>query len=181
MIYSHASSITASVKASDKDNKMRSNFRHPHTPTHVRAPLARFMFPSSILFASQSASCFWSALQPPERRKNRGRKKKKPLLWLIKHEHPAVHSLPFLCRPPHSPPFRFPSNPISNSPFWQLKMGWWKLCKCALFVMLFFLHTSTSCLFNTSKAVALSWPRFKKKGGSLDARRTYRMIYDLVT
>ena len=32
----------------------------------------------------------------------------------------------------------FPSNPISNSPIWQLKMAWWKLCKCALFVMLFF-------------------------------------------
>lgn len=47
--------------------------------------------------------------------------------------------------------FRVPSNPISNSSFWQPKTGWWKLCKCTLFVMLFFLHTSTSCLFNTPK------------------------------
>lgn len=53
--------------------------------------------------------------------------------------------------------FRFPSNPISNSPFWQLKMGWWKLCKCALFVMLFFcIHPHHVFLTLQSSGTALA-------------------------
>lgn len=76
--------------------------------------------------------------------------------------------------------FRVPSNPISNSSFWQLKTGWWKLCKCTLFVMLFFLHTSTSCLFNTPKQCCCAG--LGSKGRQLQgvyARRPYRMIFSV--
>lgn len=89
-IYSHASSITASVMAWDKDNKMHSNSRHPHRHTKRIHTLARFMFPPlSCLYQSASAS---GQLCSPEHRKNRV--KKNPVLWLIKHGHPAVLSLP---------------------------------------------------------------------------------------
>lgn len=108
---------------------MHSNFRlpHRHTRTHL------FHVPFSILFVSQSASAS-GQLCSPEQCKNR---KKSPLLWLIKHEHPVVLSFSSMPSSTFSS-VRFSSNPISNSSFWQLKMDWWKLCKCALFAMLFF-------------------------------------------
>lgn len=142
-VYSHASSITACVMASDKDNKMHSNFRHHHRHTHTRTHvLARFMFSLlSCLYRSQLLVSS-TALSAAKLEKN------SPLLWLIKHKHSAALSLPSAL---YSSLLCFPSNPISNSPLWQLKMCWWKLCKCALFVMLFFCIHSTSCLFNTPK------------------------------
>lgn len=76
--------------------------------------------------------------------------------------------------------FRSPSNPISNSPFWQLKMGWWKLCKCALFVMLFFCihpHHVFITLQSSGAAPAL----VQKAVGSICQAHLLNDIYDLVT
>lgn len=100
--------------------------------------IARFMFsPRSCLYHSELLLLVSSAaLSTAKLRQEKN--PDSPPLWLIKHEHSAGPQLASPVHPPHSPSFAFPSNPISNSLSRQLKMGWWKLCKCDLFVMLFF-------------------------------------------
>lgn len=105
------------------------SYIHMHTHTHFHAFF-------SILFVSRSLSSFWSALHPQALQNLKG---KISLLWFIKHEHPVVHSLPPMSSSTLVS-FHFPFNPISNWSFWQFKTGWWKLCKCGLFVMLFCMH-----------------------------------------
>ncbi|XP_023807894.1 myoD family inhibitor domain-containing protein isoform X2 [Oryzias latipes] len=59
--HSHASSISTGVAASDEDNKMRSNFRHPQRCRHVRLLVSCSRLGLVCITAS---CCFWSALQP---------------------------------------------------------------------------------------------------------------------
>lgn len=142
------------------------------------AALSRFMFPSlSCLYRSQLALLVSSAALSSA--KLGGRKKTPSTLinqtWAFRGPQLPIPSSTLSS-------FRFPSNPISNSPFWQLKMGWWKLCKWALFVMLFFcIHPSISCLFNTPKqgrCAGLGSERRQLQGVS--ARCTYRRMFSMV-
>lgn len=117
------------------------------------AALSRFMFPSlSCLYRSQLALLVSSAALSSA--KLGGRKKTPSTLinqtWAFRGPQLPIPSSTLSS-------FRFPSNPISNSPFWQLKMGWWKLCKWALFVMLFFcIHPHHVFLTLQSRGAALA-------------------------
>lgn len=113
------------------------------TDSHVHA-LARFMFPSlSCLYRSQLVLLVSSAALST----TKIGKKKSPLLWLIKHEHPVVLSLPSMPSSTLSS-VRFPSNPISNSPCQDRLMKVMQMCSVCNAI---FLHPSTSCLVNTPK------------------------------
>lgn len=123
------------------------------TRTRTRM-LSRFMFPSlSCLYHIQLVLLVSSAALSGS--KLEGKKKKQPSTLINQTWAFRGPQLPIPSSTLSS--FRFPSNPISNSPFWQLKMGWWKLCKCALFVMLFFcIHPHHVFLTLQSRGAALA-------------------------
>lgn len=86
------------------------------TEAHVHTLLLVSCSPLYLVCIAASQR-FWSALQPWAPHKP-GKKNLSSLInqtWASSGPQLAVP-----CRPPHSS-IRFPSNPISNSPFWQLR------------------------------------------------------------
>ena len=94
---------------SDKDNKMHSNFRYPHS--HTYSHTCSFHVP--LLYLVCITVRFWSALSTT---KNRLKKKKIPSTLINQTWASSGLQLAFPCRPPHSPPFALPLTQSVTAP-----------------------------------------------------------------
>lgn len=113
------------------------------TEAHVHTLLLVSCSPLYLVCIAASQR-FWSALQPWAPQKPG---KKISLLWLIKHEHPVVLSLPSHAVL-HTPPFAFPLTQSVTAPS-DSSDGLMKVMQMCSVCSAIFLHPSTSCLFNT--------------------------------